>query len=176
MPLSIANNISLANINTSNNTSNAANQTSNSRPNNHCFNQNLPSNLNDLIQNLLNSFTNCYRPNHNNNNHTNPNTPVNLNTPVNPNNPVNPNTPVITGGFSQVATTDPNVKSAANFAAQKLTNGQAGIKSINSAEQQVVAGMNYRMNVELTNGDKYNVTVYKNLQGEMSLSASTKIK
>ena len=173
MPTSLYTNISLPNINTCTNT-NPRNPANNHASANHCFNQGLSNNYQQLIQNLINNWLNPQRPNNNTNHH--PSRPVNPNTPVNPNNPVNPNTPVITGGFSQVATTDPNVKSAANFAAQKLTNGQAGIKSINSAEQQVVAGMNYRMNVELTNGDKYNVTVYKNLQGEMSLSASTKIK
>ena len=147
----------------------AYNQSANYTNSNY-FNAASPNKFNGQLENLIKNLLNYYQQNNANNK------PVDPNKPINPNTPLNPNTPVLAGGYSSVATNDPNVKSAADFAAKSLTNGQAGVKNISSAEQQVVAGMNYRMNIELTNGSKYNVTVYKDLQGGMSLTQSTPLK
>lgn len=72
----------------------------------------------------------------------------------------------IAGGFSTVNVNNPAVQDAAEFAAEAL----GGLLSrVLSAEQQVVAGVNYRMEIELQDGSLHDVMVYEDLQGNMSL-------
>lgn len=78
-----------------------------------------------------------------------------------------PQAPIV-GGFSPADINSSEVQAAAQFAAQAL----GGLLSkVTKAEQQVVAGMNYRMNIELQDGTKHTVVVYKDLQGNMSLTS-----
>jgi hypothetical protein len=78
-----------------------------------------------------------------------------------------PQAPIV-GGFSPADINSSEVQAAAQFAAQSLGGLLA---KVTSAEQQVVAGMNYRMNIELQNRAKHTVVVYKDLQGNMSLTS-----
>lgn len=79
-----------------------------------------------------------------------------------------PTQPQIVGGYSIVDVNDAEVQNAAQFAAQAL----GGLLSkVTKVEQQVVAGMNYKMAIELQDGSKHNVVVYKDLQGNMSLTS-----
>jgi hypothetical protein len=80
-----------------------------------------------------------------------------------------PAKPVITGGYSAISVADVDVKAAANFAAGSL---KAKLKSVNSAASQVVAGTNFRMNITLTNGKRYDVVVFKDLKGHQKLTSS----
>lgn len=80
--------------------------------------------------------------------------------------------PVIAGGYAPRPTIDTEIQAAADFAANALSKGQAKVQAITHAESQVVAGMNYRMDITLTNGSTYNVTVYKALNGKMELTQS----
>lgn len=70
-------------------------------------------------------------------------------------------TPVV-GGYSPVSVSEPNVVNAASFAAKQLG---SPVKTVYTAEQQVVAGSNFRLYIELVNGSKYKVTVYQDLSG-----------
>ncbi|HMT93872.1 cystatin domain-containing protein [uncultured Thiothrix sp.] len=78
-----------------------------------------------------------------------------------------PTQPQIVGGYSAVDLNDAEVQNAAQFAAQSL-GGLLG--KVTQAEQQVVAGMNYKLSLELQDGSKHKVVVYKDLQGNMSLT------
>jgi len=78
----------------------------------------------------------------------------------------------VAGGLNTVDANNAEVKSAAAFAAKRLN---SSVKSVVKAEQQVVAGMNYYLVLELANGRKYDVQVYKKLDGKMSLMALKKI-
>ena len=78
----------------------------------------------------------------------------------------------IAGGYSVAAVTDAAVKEAANFAAKTLSQAKARVKTIHQAESQVVAGMNYRIDMTLSDAKHYHVTVYKALNGDYSLSNS----
>lgn len=81
--------------------------------------------------------------------------------------PSTPAQPQLAGGYSVVDVNDAEVQNAAQFAAQSL-GGLLG--KVTQAEQQVVAGMNYKLSLELQDGSKHKVVVYKDLQGNMSLT------
>mmetsp|Transcript_20880 Transcript_20880/g.52861 ORF Transcript_20880/g.52861 Transcript_20880/m.52861 type:complete len:92 (+) Transcript_20880:58-333(+) len=84
----------------------------------------------------------------------------------------------MTGGFKQVDAKDSSVQEAARFAAQEI--GKGDLVSVSKAEQQVVAGMNYRITMRIKHSDdgaehEHEATVYRPLPhtGEpMSLSNS----
>ena len=82
----------------------------------------------------------------------------------------------IAGGYQQASTTESDVVSAAKFATKKEKR-KKGIRlsliSIERAEKQVVAGINYRLCLRVKIKDKIqNVTtiVYRNLRQKYSLS------
>ncbi|WP_298610160.1 cystatin domain-containing protein [uncultured Thiothrix sp.] len=81
--------------------------------------------------------------------------------------PSTPAPPQMVGGYSAVDVNDAEVQTAAQFAAQALG---SILTKVTKAEQQVVAGMNYKMSLELQDGTKPQVVVYKDLQGNMSLT------
>ena len=58
----------------------------------------------------------------------------------------------------------------ARFAVSKLPKPHGALKQIVGAERQVVAGMNYRMILILTDGGRWRVQVWKKLDGTMQLS------
>ena len=68
----------------------------------------------------------------------------------------------------------PEVKEAAAFAVTAMNRPSAKLKAVQSAETQVVAGMNYKINLSLTDGSKWQVVVYRNLQAAYSLTSATK--
>jgi hypothetical protein len=74
------------------------------------------------------------------------------------------------GGYRAVSTDDAGVQAAAAFAA-----GEVGgsLQSVDSAQAQTVAGINYRLTITLDGGAVWQVVVYRNLQGEHSLTSST---
>ncbi|TXH68271.1 MAG: hypothetical protein E6Q83_14370 [Thiothrix sp.] len=73
----------------------------------------------------------------------------------------------IVGGYTSVDSNDEGVQAAAQFAAQSLGGLLA---QVTKAEQQVVAGLNYRLNLDFQDGSKHQVVVYKDLQGNMKLT------
>jgi hypothetical protein len=77
----------------------------------------------------------------------------------------------VAGGVSPTDTQDAEVVKAAEFAAAQM---EQELDSIIEASQQVVAGMNYSMTLKLKNGETWVVTVYKDLQGQYSLSEYSK--
>lgn len=80
------------------------------------------------------------------------------------------------GGWSNVNTNSKDVKQVTKFAASHVKTKQNKIKSILNAQQQVVAGMNYKVTF-LTHGNKkYKAQVYKDLKGKLSLTYLKKIK
>ena len=73
------------------------------------------------------------------------------------------------GGMRAVSTDDAGVQAAAGFAA-----GEVGgsLHSVDSARQQSAAGTRYQLTITLEDGAIWDVTVFRNLQGEFSLEAS----
>ena len=86
----------------------------------------------------------------------------------------------MTGGFSEVKP-DQQTQVAANFAVGEISkklNEPLALKGIVSAERQVVAGWNYRLELNLTkNNQPYRVraTVWHRLDGAMELTSWNQI-
>jgi hypothetical protein len=82
----------------------------------------------------------------------------------------------IAGGYGEASKTDPEVVSAARFAIkqeQRKLGRRLSLISIERAEVQVVAGLNYRLCLKVkVKGKTQDVTavVYKNLKQKYSLS------
>src|SRR5947209_12442350 len=89
----------------------------------------------------------------------------------------------IVGGYSETPTDSAEVQEAAGFAvgaAAKKQDTEIKLLSVEHAERQVVAGMNYRMCLKVEVEDKANnvdvtqevkVVVYRNLKKEFSLTS-----
>ena len=77
--------------------------------------------------------------------------------------PPPPPQPVPPGGYSTQAVTDPQIKEVAAFAAKELSKSRATVKTIHQAATQVVAGVNYRLDITLSDGKRYEVVVFKSL-------------
>ena len=83
----------------------------------------------------------------------------------------------IAGGYSETSSAEPEVIAAARFAVRaraRRTGSGVTLLSIERAEVQVVAGLNYRLNLRVkVNHQAENVTtvVYKNLRQKYSLSS-----
>lgn len=76
------------------------------------------------------------------------------------------------GGFRSVSTDDDGVQGAAAFAANELG---GGLQSVDSAQAQTVAGINYRLTITLDGGAVWQVAVHRSLQGEYSLQSSSQV-
>lgn len=85
----------------------------------------------------------------------------------------------IAGGYGDASTTDADVVKAANFAIKKQgkkVRTSFTLVSIEKAEVQVVAGLNYRLCLKVKNkkGERViKVVVYKNLKNKFSLTSWT---
>ncbi len=90
--------------------------------------------------------------------------------------PVSP-PPMIAGGYGPSDLNDPAVKAAQALAESEIykRNPTRALVEKVSAEGQVVAGKNYRFTITMTGGASYRVTVFKPLQGEMSVTAYEKL-
>ncbi len=83
----------------------------------------------------------------------------------------------IAGGYSEAPQTDRDVISAAQFAAAEESRRKrvrVTLVSIEHAERQVVAGLNYKLCLRIkTRGEIHNVTaiVYQNLKQKYSLTS-----
>lgn len=80
----------------------------------------------------------------------------------------------VPGGWSQGRTDDPQVKAAADFAVTQLPGG-AKLSRIDAVSQQVVAGMNYRLDLSLSDGSRWQATIYRRFDGTMRLTQSMKL-
>jgi hypothetical protein len=78
----------------------------------------------------------------------------------------------VTGGYAPADINNADVKAARDFAVAELYRRfpQRAIVEGATAEQQVVAGMNYRFEITMSGGKKYRAVVYRNLQGAMSVT------
>ena len=78
--------------------------------------------------------------------------------------------PPIAGGFSQAATTDAEVLKAAQFAV-KAHDAKLTLQSVNAAEQQVVAGTNYKLKLTTSDARKADAVVWRKLDGSYELTS-----
>ena len=59
----------------------------------------------------------------------------------------------------------PGVRAAAAFGVAQLRRPRARLASIDAAQRQVVAGMNYRIDVTLTDRSRWRLAIYQPLRG-----------
>lgn len=89
--------------------------------------------------------------------------------------PAGGDAPVITGGWSKAELT-PEIEHIAVWAFNQMDVPGAELAEIENISQQVVAGMNYRMDLVFMDGSRWRIQVYRNLSGERSLTSAEAIK
>ena len=78
--------------------------------------------------------------------------------------------PIMVGGYRAADVQDAGVRAAAGFAAQAIGGAGVSVRTIHQAQQQLVQGMNYKIDLTASNGQRWLVTVYRPLRGEMRVT------
>ena len=84
--------------------------------------------------------------------------------------PIDPIVPPVVGAYTPIDVNSDAAWLTAKFAATQL--GKATVEKVLSAQAQVVAGTNYRLEIKLNDGKIYGVVVYKGLDNTMKLVES----
>jgi len=90
--------------------------------------------------------------------------------------PAKPNQPALAGGYSSTEI-DSEVRTVAEFAVKtqsKSTGRSLKLIKILKAERQVVAGLNFRLEIEVADGNKHlkaRAVVWKKLDGSLALTS-----
>lgn len=79
------------------------------------------------------------------------------------------------GGWSDVAADEPQLRDAAAFAARAIAGEGASVVAIANGRRQVVAGMNYAMEISLSDGGRWRATVWRRLDGGMELTEAKRL-
>ena len=81
--------------------------------------------------------------------------------------------PALVGGWHPA---DPDAATkAARFALPHLKEKRPRLRRILSAEQQIVAGVNLRLTLQLRNGHRWRVTVWRKLDGGMVVTEAIRL-
>ena len=80
--------------------------------------------------------------------------------------------PIVGGHTKSDSSSTNNIQKASNFAANQLG---FQLKQILSSSIQVVAGKNYKLRLQMKNGEIYDVVIYEDLQNSMKLTSSKKL-
>jgi len=83
--------------------------------------------------------------------------------------PVRPTEPMV-GSYRPADVRDARVEAAARFAVKEVGGSGARLRSINAAQQQLVQGTNYKLDVTASDGQRWLVTVYQPLRGAMRVT------
>lgn len=81
----------------------------------------------------------------------------------------------IAGGWSR-STVDDQTRAVAAFAAGQIGAGDLTVRRIEAAETQVVAGLNHRLTLVLSDGSRHQVVVWQRLDGTFELTADMVVK
>lgn len=76
----------------------------------------------------------------------------------------------IVGGWSPAPIKAAEVRQAAREAVRQLGRPGARLRRVHAASQQVVAGINYRLDIQLRDGSRWRVTVWRKLDGSHELT------
>lgn len=87
-----------------------------------------------------------------------------------------PPAPVIVGGYAPADTSAPGYKEAEALAIDTIykREPQRGLVEAKSAQTQVVAGLNYLFDIKMTGANRYTIRIYRDLQGNLTVSEFTK--
>jgi len=89
--------------------------------------------------------------------------------------------PMVVGGYSKITNPDADQElfQVTKFLSSEIGliehNPSLGLARVLNAQRQVVAGSNYLVKVQMTDGSQYEAVVYVNLQNEMSLTSLEKL-
>jgi hypothetical protein len=83
--------------------------------------------------------------------------------------PPEPQPPAMVGGWS-AGTADAESRAAAQFAVTAMNQPGLTLVSIDRVRQQVVAGINYQLDLTLSDGSRVRATVWKKLDGSFALT------
>ena len=79
------------------------------------------------------------------------------------------------GQYERAGPAEPEILAAAKFAADAASKGTAELLSVDDAQKQVVAGMNYRLTMTLTDGSRWKATVWRRFDNTMELTAASQL-
>jgi len=84
----------------------------------------------------------------------------------------------VAGGCSPVAhaDTDPEVRAAAKAVMAQIPSGKARLRRVEKAERQVVAGTNIHLTLRLSNGRRWEATVWHTLDGSFEVGKLSRVK
>lgn len=85
-----------------------------------------------------------------------------------------PTAPPIAGGWS-AGTPSAEARAAAQFAVTAMNRPGVTLTSLDAVQQQVVAGLNYRLDLTLSDGSRVRATVWKKLDGTFALTETAPI-
>lgn len=89
--------------------------------------------------------------------------------------PPPPAAPIV-GGWSELPRTDPELAAVARFVVPRLPRKQPRLLRIEGGERQVVAGINYRIVLQLTDRSRWRVQVWRKLDGTYQLTHHERIR
>ncbi len=82
--------------------------------------------------------------------------------------------PQIVGGWSS-GRVDSDAHKAANFALPHLRRGRARLQSVDAVDTQVVAGLNYRLIMTLSDRSRWQVVVYRGLDQKFRFTSKRRL-
>jgi primosomal replication protein N len=82
--------------------------------------------------------------------------------------------PQIVGGWSSVQA-DSDAHKAANFALPHLRRGRARLQSVDAVDTQVVAGLNYRLILTLSDRSRWQVVVFRGLDQKFHFTSKRRL-
>lgn len=85
-----------------------------------------------------------------------------------------PAAPPVAGGWS-AGEASAEARAAAQFAVTSMNRAGVTLSSLDAVQQQVVAGLNYRLDLTLSDGSRVRATVWKKLDGTFELTNVTPI-
>lgn len=91
--------------------------------------------------------------------------------------PQPPEDDVIAGGYVDASPQDEGVKAAQAVAVNEIytRNPTRALVETVEVQMQVVAGLNYAFDITMSGGARFKVTVYRDLQGKMQVTAFEKV-
>ena len=81
-----------------------------------------------------------------------------------------PPSPPVTGGWHELRPSDPELVAVAAFVVPRLPVRRPRLLRIEGGERQVVAGMNYRIGLQLTDRSRWLALVWRKLDGTYQLT------
>jgi hypothetical protein len=82
--------------------------------------------------------------------------------------------PPVVGGWA-AGQVDSDAHKAANFALPHLGRGRARLVSVDGVDRQVVAGINYRLIMTLTDRSRWQVVVYRDLAQKFHFTSKRRL-